>query len=170
MLNLITTFFFLSDKWSSIVILCFSSQEVARCSQDMADCISSSVGCSRLRNIGQIPTALPSFGKVCLHSTNRHPVFLSRKVKSTVYWALSRRHVRSTSWATFIKWLRKRCYTVCPPIYRCWTGPSQNSQRITSLRIAGEVSVRFHLANVSKDIDIVRAKAEFPCFEDIPRQ
>ena len=123
----------------------------------------------RLRIITQIPTALPSFRKVRLHPTNCHPVLLSRKVKSTVYRALSRRHVRSTSW-TIINWLRKRWYTVCPPIYRCWTAPSQNSQRVTCLGIVDEVSVRFHFANVSENIDIVRAIAEFQCFEDIPRQ
>ena len=162
------TFFWVINDQS---ILCFPSQKVTRCSQDMADCISPSMGGrSRLRNVGQIPTTLPSFGKVCLHSTNRHPVFLNRKVKSAVYRALSRRHVRSTSWTTFNNRLRKRCYAVCPSIYRCWTGPSQNSQRITCLRIASEVSVRFHFADVSEDINIVRAKAEFPCLEDIPRQ
>jgi len=154
-------------KWSSF---CFPSQKVTWCSQDMADCISPSLECPRLGNTLQIPTALPSFGKVCLHSTDRHPVLLCRKVKSTVYWALSRGHVRPASWTTFVKRLRKRCYTVCPPIYRCWTWPSYDSQRITCLRIAGEVSVRVLFANIPEDIDIIRAKAEFPCFEDIPRQ
>jgi len=30
--------------------------------------------------------------------------------------------------------------------------------------------MRVRFANVPEDIDIVRVKAEFPCFEDVPRQ